>query len=121
MKSKGRAQEMFRSLRGDISLLVVRPPQTATGYEDDLENMLDLAPTLQSQVTHVHSHCHHSCQCLSSVTLVHRLYPGLYFEIRLNNQNVCVRILETQITDDITDNPDILDSIVLNLEPHQTT
>ena len=34
VRSKSRSQEMFRSLRGDIKLLVVRPPQAA--YEHDL-------------------------------------------------------------------------------------
>ena len=51
MRSKSRAQELFRTLRGDVSLLVVRPPNSAQGYDDDLDNLLDLSQSLsQSQV-----------------------------------------------------------------------
>ena len=45
VRSKARAQELFRTLRGDISLLVVRPPP-AHGYDDDLDNLLDLSQSL---------------------------------------------------------------------------
>ena len=51
VRSKSRAQELFRTLRGDVSLLVVRPPNSAQGYDDDLDNLLDLSQSLsQSQV-----------------------------------------------------------------------
>ena len=52
MKSKARAQELFRSVRGDVSLLVVRPPPASPpGYEEDLDNLLDLpSSTLDTQV-----------------------------------------------------------------------
>ena len=33
-----------------MSLLVVRPPQTGPGYEDDLDNLLDLSQSLHTQV-----------------------------------------------------------------------
>ena len=46
VRSKARAQELFRTLRGDISLLVVRPPPPAQGYDDDLDNLLDLSQSL---------------------------------------------------------------------------
>ena len=46
VRRKGRAQELFRTLRGDISLLVVRPPPPAQGYDDDLDNLLDLSQSL---------------------------------------------------------------------------
>ena len=46
VRSKARAQELFRSLRGDISLLVVRPPPPPQGYDDDLDNLLDLSQSL---------------------------------------------------------------------------
>jgi len=50
VRSKSRAQELFRSMRGDVSLLVVRPPQDAgPGYEDDLDNLLDLSQSLHTQ------------------------------------------------------------------------
>ena len=40
MKTKDIAQEMFIAIKGDISLLVVRPPADGGGYEDDLDNIL---------------------------------------------------------------------------------
>ena len=46
VRRKARAQELFRTLRGDISLLVVRPPPPAQGYDDDLDNLLDLSQSL---------------------------------------------------------------------------
>ena len=51
MRSKSRAQELFRTVRGDVSLLVVRPPPPTEGYDDDLDNLLDLSQSLtQTQV-----------------------------------------------------------------------
>ena len=51
MRSKTRAQELFRSVRGDVSLLVVRPPPASPrGYEEDLDNLLDLPTTPDTQV-----------------------------------------------------------------------
>ena len=42
VRSKGRAQELFRSVRGDVALLVVRPPTDYTArYEEDLDTLLD--------------------------------------------------------------------------------
>lgn len=54
MRSKALAQELFRSVRGDVSLLVVRPPPASPpGYEEDLDNLLDLpSPGLDTQVGH---------------------------------------------------------------------
>ena len=47
VRSKARAQELFRTLRGDNSLLVVRPPPPPHGgYDDDLDNLLDLSQSL---------------------------------------------------------------------------
>ena len=43
VRSKSRSQEMFRSLRGDIKLLVVRPPQTAYEHDLDLSTALKLS------------------------------------------------------------------------------
>ena len=54
MRSKALAQELFRSVRGDVRLLVVRPPPASPpGYEEDLDNLLDLpSPGLDTQVCH---------------------------------------------------------------------
>ena len=54
MRSKALAQELFRSVRGDVSLLVVRPPPASLpGYEEDLDNLLDLpSSSLDTQVCH---------------------------------------------------------------------
>ena len=47
MRSKGRAQELFRSVRGDVALLVVRPPTDYTArYEEDLDTLLDTQVSL---------------------------------------------------------------------------
>ena len=47
MRSKGRAQELFRSVRGDVALLVVRPPSDYTArYEEDLDTLLDTQVSL---------------------------------------------------------------------------
>ena len=60
MRSKALAQELFRSVRGDVSLLVVRPPPASSpGYEEDLDNLLDLpSSTLDTQVCHYVIICH---------------------------------------------------------------
>ena len=54
MRSKALAQELFRSVRGDVRLLVVRPPPASPpGYEEDLDNLLDLpSPAQDTQVCH---------------------------------------------------------------------
>ena len=47
MRSKGRAQELFRCVRGDVALLVVRPPTDYTArYEEDLDTLLDTQVSL---------------------------------------------------------------------------
>ena len=52
VRSKGRAQELFRTVRGDVSLLVVRPTPALDGHDDDLDNLLDLSQSLsQTQVS----------------------------------------------------------------------
>ena len=43
VKTKQKAQEMFISIQGDISLLVVRPPANGDCYEEDLDNLLDVS------------------------------------------------------------------------------
>ena len=43
VRSKSRSQDMFRSLKGDIRLLVVRPPQPAYEHDLDLSAALKLA------------------------------------------------------------------------------
>merc|ERR1711892_1140793 len=43
LKSKQKAQEMFIAITGDISLLVVRPPNNGNCYEEDLDNLLDVS------------------------------------------------------------------------------
>jgi len=43
VKTKQKAQEMFITIKGDISLLVVRPPANGDCYEDDLDDLLDLS------------------------------------------------------------------------------
>ena len=60
MRSKALAQELFRSVRGDVSLLVVRPPPASPpGYEEDLDNLLDLpSSSLDTQVCHDVIRCH---------------------------------------------------------------
>ena len=50
VRSKGRAQELFRSVRGDVALLVVRPPTDYTArYEEDLDTLLDTQVSLCNQ------------------------------------------------------------------------
>jgi len=43
VKTKQKAQEMFIAIKGDISLLVVRPPAHGDCYEEDLDNLLDVS------------------------------------------------------------------------------
>merc|ERR1712106_867197 len=43
VKSKQKAQEMFIAITGDISLLVVRPPNNGDCYEEDMDNLLDVS------------------------------------------------------------------------------
>eukprot|EP00090_Calanus_glacialis_P000236 TRINITY_DN10158_c0_g1_i1.p1 TRINITY_DN10158_c0_g1~~TRINITY_DN10158_c0_g1_i1.p1 ORF type:complete len:718 (-),score=134.38 TRINITY_DN10158_c0_g1_i1:87-2240(-) len=43
VKTKQKAQEMFIAIKGDISLLVVRPPANGDCYEEDLDNLLDVS------------------------------------------------------------------------------
>ena len=51
MRRAERAQEVLRRVRGDVSLLVVRPTPALDGHDDDLDNLLDLSQSLsQSQV-----------------------------------------------------------------------
>ena len=51
MRRAERAQEVLRRVRGDVSLLVVRPTPALDGHDDDLDNLLDLSQSLsQTQV-----------------------------------------------------------------------
>merc|ERR1719431_998483 len=46
VKTKQKAQEMFVTIKGDISLLVVRPPANGDCYEEDLDNLLDVSDNI---------------------------------------------------------------------------
>merc|ERR1711892_1398852 len=49
LKSKQKAQEMFIAITGDISLLVVRPPNNGVCFEEDLDNLLDVSEHIGSK------------------------------------------------------------------------
>lgn len=52
VSTKQKAQEMFVSMQGDISLLVVRPPTTGVGdcYEEDIHDLLDISDNKKETV-----------------------------------------------------------------------
>eukprot|EP00092_Neocalanus_flemingeri_P010181 GFUD01010971.1.p1 GENE.GFUD01010971.1~~GFUD01010971.1.p1 ORF type:complete len:726 (-),score=125.32 GFUD01010971.1:75-2252(-) len=43
VRTKQKAQETFIAMKGDICLLVVRPPANGDCYEEDLDNLLDVS------------------------------------------------------------------------------